>query len=83
VTTITNSATTSYVATGLSSDTTYYFKVRTYDAGSLYADSSQLNAKTLAPPLPILPIALVIVAVVAVGAFFMLRTRMRSFTKVS
>jgi len=43
---------TSYEVTGLSANTTYYFMVRVYDTGGLYADSNQVNAKTNEPTLP-------------------------------
>jgi hypothetical protein len=46
--TITSKTTTSYVATGLASNTTYYFTVRVYDTGNLYADSNQVSGKTQA-----------------------------------
>ena len=62
-------------AIGLSADSTYYFEVRVHDAGSLYSDSNQLNVKTSVAPLPILPIALVLVVVLAASTFFILRRR--------
>jgi hypothetical protein len=58
ITAITNNATTSYTATGLSADSTYYFTVRAYDMGSLYADSNQSSVKTI-PEYPVLFMALI------------------------
>ena len=44
---ITTKSTTSYTVTGLTANTTYYFIIRVYDTGGLYADSNQVSAKTL------------------------------------
>jgi len=44
--TITDRTITSYVVTGLSVDTTYYFTVRVVDSGNLQADSNQVSGKT-------------------------------------
>ncbi|MFQ6127506.1 MAG: fibronectin type III domain-containing protein [Thermoplasmata archaeon] len=38
---------TSYIASGLSGSTTYYFTVRVVDTGGLYADSMQVSGTTL------------------------------------
>ncbi len=46
VTTINVRATTSYTAIGLSPSTTYYFKVRVFDTGALYADSNEVSGMT-------------------------------------
>jgi chitodextrinase len=53
--TITDKLTTSFVLTGLSANTTYYFTIRVYDTCGLYADSNQFSAKTNAPITPNLP----------------------------
>ncbi|MEM2970217.1 MAG: fibronectin type III domain-containing protein, partial [Candidatus Bathyarchaeia archaeon] len=45
--TITTKSTTSYTVAGLMANTTYYFIVRVYDVGGLYADSNQVSGKTL------------------------------------
>lgn len=50
---ITDGTTTSYVVTGLSADTTYYFTVRVMDTGGLYTDSNQVSGK--ATPADITP----------------------------
>jgi hypothetical protein len=50
--TILDQATTSYVVTGLSRDTTYYFRVRVVDNGALYADSNQVYGHTIIGKLP-------------------------------
>ncbi len=50
--TVTEKTTTSYVVTGLSPETTYYFTIRVYDTGGLYADSNQASGKTKATPFP-------------------------------
>ncbi|MEM2899285.1 MAG: lamin tail domain-containing protein, partial [Thermoplasmata archaeon] len=52
VATIQVRTTTSYVAIGLSSSTTYYFKVRVVDTGSLYADSNEVSGTTLGTNTP-------------------------------
>jgi hypothetical protein len=35
------------IVTGLYENTTHYFKIRVYDSGGLYADSNEVNCKTL------------------------------------
>ncbi len=52
VNTITNQYTNSYTVIGLSSSTSYYFKVRVVDVGALYADSNEVSATTLAQNAP-------------------------------
>ncbi len=47
--TIGTQSTTSYIVTGLSPSTTYYFIVRVVDTGSLYVDSTQKSGTTLGP----------------------------------
>ncbi|MBS7631197.1 fibronectin type III domain-containing protein [Candidatus Bathyarchaeota archaeon] len=49
---LTTKSATSYTVTDLTADTTYYFTVRVYDTGDLYADSNQVSGKTLAAPAP-------------------------------
>lgn len=44
--TITLRYTTSYTISGLSPDTKYYFKIRTYDTNGLYTDSEVVSAIT-------------------------------------
>ncbi|MGB9853552.1 MAG: NosD domain-containing protein [Candidatus Bathyarchaeales archaeon] len=64
--TITQKSTTSYTVTGLTANTTYYFTIRVYDTGGLYADSNQVSARTLAatptppPPVNLPPTAVVL-----------------------
>jgi len=61
--TITQKSTTFYTVTGLTADTKYYFTVRVYDTGGLYADSNQVSGKTLAaapPPVNLPPTAVVL-----------------------
>jgi hypothetical protein len=53
--TVTDKLTSSFVLTGLSANTTYYFMVRVYDTGDLYADSNQISAKTNTALPPIFP----------------------------
>jgi len=62
VITITDNSLTSCNVTGLLANTTYYFTIRVYDTGELYADSNQIAVTTLAhitetPQFPMLPIA--------------------------
>lgn len=45
-TTITTQTTASTTVTGLSEDTTYYFKVRVMDIGGLYTDSNEVSVTT-------------------------------------
>ena len=47
---ITDSATTSYTASGLSQNTTYWFKIRTYYVDGSYGNSVQRWATTLSAP---------------------------------
>ena len=50
--TITDQDITSMTVTGLSRDTTYYFKVRIVDNGGLYADSNQVFGHTIVGKIP-------------------------------
>ncbi|MCJ7610297.1 hypothetical protein MUP00_11665, partial [Candidatus Bathyarchaeota archaeon] len=56
------------------------FKIRVYDA-NLYTDSNQMNVKTATAPLPILPIALILAAILVASIFLIFRMRARSSTK--
>jgi hypothetical protein len=56
VATIYDQYTQAYEATGLSTSTTYYITVRTYNTAGQYADSSQLSGKT--SPSPVTPVSL-------------------------
>lgn len=66
--TVTDRLATSYVVTGLTADTTYYFIIRVIDTGGLYADSDLIIGRT--SPVSTVPIwvwlAIVIVSTLAV-----------------
>jgi chitodextrinase len=88
---ITTKSTTSYTVTGLTANTTYYFTIRVYDTGGLYADSNQVSAKTLEkqqqpqpqPPteLPWTPIAIGVVAATLIIVIAAVTIRKRKITK--
>jgi hypothetical protein len=52
VTTITQQAATSYNVTGLTGDTTYYFKVYVFDTGNLSSGSNEVDATTTGSAAP-------------------------------
>jgi hypothetical protein len=78
--TITTKSATSYTVTGLTANTTYYFTIRVYDTGGLYADSNQVSAKTLEtqqpqPPAQF-PWALITIGVVATALIMVISVAM-------
>ncbi|MEM2870588.1 MAG: fibronectin type III domain-containing protein [Thermoplasmata archaeon] len=58
IATIENQSTTSYTASGLSSNTTYFFRLRVEDTGGLWNLSGEVNGTTLPPNAPPSPVAL-------------------------
>lgn len=46
VASLTDETATGYNVTGLAEDTSYYFKVRVYNSGGLYADSNEVSGRT-------------------------------------
>ncbi len=77
--TATGKTTTSHTVTGLSPETTYYFTVRVYDTGGLYADSNQVSGKTKATPFPYIPLAvgLIVLAAAATLALILMKRKGR------
>ena len=74
--TATNIAETSYTVKGLDADTTYYFTIRIYDTGGLYADSNQISIKTKPPQFPWLTIfASLLVLAATIVALIIIRRR--------
>jgi hypothetical protein len=85
---ITTKSATSYTVTGLTANTTYYFTIRVYDTGGLYADSNQVSAKTLEtqqpqPPaqFPWTPITIGVIAIALIIVISVVIIQKRKRTK--
>ena len=69
--------TTIYNVTELAPDTVYYFTVRVYDTGNLYADSKQVSARTLSSGWLSLTTVLVVTGALLAGAVTVVSIRRR------
>jgi len=68
--------TTSYTVTGLLSDTTYYFTVRTFDQNGLFADSDKVSGKTTSrTPSLALNLVLIVLVVAVIVAILLLKRK--------
>ncbi|MHA2100157.1 MAG: NosD domain-containing protein, partial [Candidatus Kariarchaeaceae archaeon] len=73
--TITERTTTNYSPQSLSSETTYYFTIRVFDKGGLYADSNQVAGLTRETPFQWTYIGIPLVIVAIAVALFILRKK--------